>query len=57
MHGSGVLAAYAQRRKYDGILDVGKPNTQFGCRYWSMELGIEINFPKFCYLVAHIIEI
>jgi hypothetical protein len=29
----------------------------FGCRYWSTKLGIEINFPKFCCLVAHRIEI
>jgi hypothetical protein len=24
-----------------------------GCRKWYTEIGIEINFPKFCYLVAH----
>jgi hypothetical protein len=32
-------------------------NTPFGCRYWSMELGIGISFPEFCCLVAHRIEI
>jgi hypothetical protein len=31
--------------------------TLFGCRYWSLELGIGITFPEFCYLDVEGIEI